>query len=786
MAPLRSFLALTPLVLLIGCTEIAPGTCSGSSAPDETGLCRVTCSANDACLLGEVCTGGLCRPAPADLFEIRLFELQPTTIEPNGAIEVRYVVLGADDVELHVETNMGSALVARNLPRPADTYRWENVQESGVLILRARRGQTDILEERRVYVVEDDVKGPEIVSLTATPLQARPGEEVRIAWEVLNATSVNLSYGMVAQPVDPRGVLPVVVEATTTFFLSADSPEGRDEDQVTVTVVGDDDPRFTEFGVTSDDIVEGDTVGIFWETENAQRVEVYQDGAIIYETSNPAVVAKGAYIGAPFEPAQYHAAAFGRSQSAAAITPSEFVQVTPRAVPPVFSFATINPRKLPNMGGTLSAQIRWQTNVPDGTVRLFDFSNGVERVIRNGMTQVQLEGPATRNFKLTVENEAGGDEVFLSVFQPLRESPDPNDDPMFDSLQYATNRVIDGMIDSIGSFWDQDWYLIYLPDTGVIQADLGAMCAMGMEIELFTESAISLGSAQSGANGCASLYKDGLTAGTYRIVVRMPPGMTPGGDVMLPYELFVMGEATAVCGNGLPEYGEHCDDGNRTAYDGCTGRCYAENGWIYDVQINANPGLPIDGERIEFESQNGLPLDDGYRVWPLPFQFPFYGSQHGAIVIHTNGYIGFLEDAVHNTSFAPLGPQLPNAVIAPFGMDLELRPQAAVPSTVEVVEGIQGADDAVLIVWRNMRVLGAQGLLTGGVLLQADGTHAIAYGNLTGGVGQLFDAGTEGRNGVNVLPVPGCEVGCNLMSPLDQNAFTFTPVAVAVPGGEGG
>ncbi len=40
--------------------------------------------------------------------------------------------------------------------------------------------------------------------------------------------------------------------------------------------------------------------------------------------------------------------------------------------------------------------------------------------------------------------------------------------------------------------------------------------------------------------------------------------------------------STGVCGNGILEAGETCDDGNRSDWDGCNGQCRVENGYVCD------------------------------------------------------------------------------------------------------------------------------------------------------------------------------------------------------------
>ncbi len=53
------------------------------------------------------------------------------------------------------------------------------------------------------------------------------------------------------------------------------------------------------------------------------------------------------------------------------------------------------------------------------------------------------------------------------------------------------------------------------------------------------------------------------------------------------------GGASPVCGNGIPEQGEECDDGNLMPGDGCDASCELEPEFVCDTSIVVNPGSSV-------------------------------------------------------------------------------------------------------------------------------------------------------------------------------------------------
>lgn len=161
----------------------------------------------------------------------------------------------------------------------------------------------------------------------------------------------------------------------------------------------------------------------------------------------------------------------------------------------------------------------------------------------------------------------------LCVVEP--DELEPNDD-------VGTASPLDGpsvgLIDPEG---DVDWYVLEVV-TGPAQVtvplvDLGDnSCGLGQidsYLELYDDQAQLLAFDDDGGDVfCSLLVAPSLAAGTYYL--RVSAGPTDPGDTFA-YRLAPSIDLE-VCGNGMIEGGEQCDDGNTVGGDGCSATCTAE------------------------------------------------------------------------------------------------------------------------------------------------------------------------------------------------------------------
>jgi cysteine-rich repeat protein len=105
---------------------------------------------------------------------------------------------------------------------------------------------------------------------------------------------------------------------------------------------------------------------------------------------------------------------------------------------------------------------------------------------------------------------------------------------------------------------------------------LGSKLALGCTL--------ALAAALAGA-GCAKVsQQDPGTGGSDGAAAAGGAGGAAGEDAGMPLDRPIFGEAppASVCGNGVKEFGEGCDDGNTNDGDGCSSHCQVEPYWNCD------------------------------------------------------------------------------------------------------------------------------------------------------------------------------------------------------------
>jgi cysteine-rich repeat protein len=130
---------------------------------------------------------------------------------------------------------------------------------------------------------------------------------------------------------------------------------------------------------------------------------------------------------------------------------------------------------------------------------------------------------------------------------------------------------------------DKDVFKVTIPTgtLGTITAatqngPLGTLCSsnkMDSYLSLYnsTSTVALVTNDDFGGNYCSSVTKSGLIPGDYFVEVRR----STSGNATFDYTLQIT-TVLAICGNGILETGEQCDDGNSVSGDGCSSTCQLE------------------------------------------------------------------------------------------------------------------------------------------------------------------------------------------------------------------
>jgi cysteine-rich repeat protein len=152
-----------------------------------------------------------------------------------------------------------------------------------------------------------------------------------------------------------------------------------------------------------------------------------------------------------------------------------------------------------------------------------------------------------------------------------------------DFSSVSSNNKVKGFINPTA---DKDVFLIVVPPstTGTLTAKtldgpLGTTCAsdkVDTYLSLFSDASPTTALTTNddfGSNFCSQITASGLAPGNYYVEVKKSPlaSATATFDYTLQVTL-----ALVVCGNGILETGEQCDDGNTANGDGCSSQCKLE------------------------------------------------------------------------------------------------------------------------------------------------------------------------------------------------------------------
>ncbi|MBI2374538.1 MAG: DVUA0089 family protein [Deltaproteobacteria bacterium] len=423
----------------------------------------------------------------------------------------------------------------------------------------------------------------------AAPTTVATGGTVVLSWKATNASTVEISAtpgGVVmAASAEVEGTMTSsALSEATTFKLTAKA-DGLATVEKTVTVSID----AAAVGVSLFEAtpnpgeLEGMTT-LHWKTVNATSIRILDGTTEIHSTTTE--VAEGTKmvtLDAPIK--HFKLEAMGATGMA-----TRDLEVTATGPLGIHAFTAT-----PGSFSTASAEIsvHWETT---GATSVTLTQNGASVAGFSGMASgtmsVTVSDTTTFVLRATADGQTPVEET-RTVSKVSGGEVEPND-----TFAQATPGM-GTMSAALGSDVDEDWFSVAVVAGGWLRVatdDLTGTCALDTIVEVFQSdgtTSVDRNDDRAGGETCSLVdprRRDGvrnLAAGTYLVQVTGYEGAL--GDYVITIET-----GAKACGNGIPETGEQCDDGNTTAADGCDASCALEvAGEVTTVPANQVFDVPL-------------------------------------------------------------------------------------------------------------------------------------------------------------------------------------------------
>jgi len=236
----------------------------------------------------------------------------------------------------------------------------------------------------------------QVVRFSATPSQIASGQSSTLAWNVTNATSVNISG--VGSGLNAQGTATVSPTQTTTYNLTATGAGGQTITASVTVTVGASKPAIIRFTAAPTNINQGQSSLLSWTTTGASTVTI--------NNGVGTVPANGSHNVSPATTTTYTLTATG-ADGVTSVTAAVTVTVGGGAVPSILSF-TASPTVVPTGGGQVS--LCW--NVSNATTLTIQPQPGTVSGPANCAT---VTVSATTTFVLTATNGVGPIQAVVTV-----------------------------------------------------------------------------------------------------------------------------------------------------------------------------------------------------------------------------------------------------------------------------------------------------------------------------------------------------------------------------------
>jgi hypothetical protein len=234
-----------------------------------------------------------------------------------------------------------------------------------------------------------------VVQFSATPSQIASGQSSTLAWNVPNATSVNISS--VGTGLNSAGTATVKPTVTTTYNLTATGSGGQSITASVTVTVGASKPAIIRFAASPTNISKGGSSLLSWTTTGASSVTI--------NSGVGTVPVNGSQSVSPTATTTYTLTATG-ADGVTSVSAAVTVTVGGSGVPSVLSF-TASPSVVPTGGGQVS--LCW--NVTNATTVSIAPTVGTVNAV--ACTTVMVT--ATTTYVLTASNAVGPTQAVVTV-----------------------------------------------------------------------------------------------------------------------------------------------------------------------------------------------------------------------------------------------------------------------------------------------------------------------------------------------------------------------------------
>ncbi|HTT63992.1 MAG TPA: OmpA family protein [Bryobacteraceae bacterium] len=239
-------------------------------------------------------------------------------------------------------------------------------------------------------------KALQVVRFSATPSQIAAGQSSTLAWNVPEATSVNISG--VGSGLNPAGTTTVKPAQTTTYTLTATGQGGQTITASVTVTVGSSNPAIIRFAASSYNITPGQNTLLSWTTRGAATVSI--------DNGVGSVATNGSVSVSPATTTTYTLTATG-ADGATKVTAAVTITVGNAAVPAIVSF-TASPTVINTPGSSVS--LCW--NVTNAQTITIMPSPGT---VTGASGCVTVNPTTTTTYTLTATNAVGPNQAVVTV-----------------------------------------------------------------------------------------------------------------------------------------------------------------------------------------------------------------------------------------------------------------------------------------------------------------------------------------------------------------------------------